>query len=289
MPSIKKTGRITILAALIGISLWASPFHALAASDSPKFDHNHTLFDSVLQKHAKYGLVDYKALTIDRSDLLKYLEQIAGIDWNDYETWSRQQKLALWINAYNALTIEVIVRNYPIGKPDLLSYYPVNSIRHIEGVWDKLKWKVAGKMFTLDHIEHVILRKEIKEPRIHFVLVCASIGCPWLESSALTADTVEVRLDQAAYNYINRQYRVKVDVENNVVWFPMIFDWFGEDFKEGYKDSGLFAGRSPAERGLLYFIYKFLPTKQKLMLIKNEFTIKYITFDWGLNELLTRQ
>jgi hypothetical protein len=284
-----KTRYTAVITVLIAISVCVVPSAALPkAADRTGFDHNHTLFDSVLQKYVENGLVDYKALLKDRKDLSRYLEQIADIDWKDYEEWSRRQKLALWLNAYNAISIEVILQYYPIGKPNIVSPYPENSIRHIEGVWDKLEWKVAGRMFNLDHIEHVILRKELDEPKIHFVLVCASIGCPLLESRALTADTIETRLNTAADNYINRDHKVKVDGNNGIVWFPMIFDWFGEDFEDGYTDKGLFWDRNPTEKGLLYFIFEYVPLDQKTMLIKNEFVIKYIPYDWGLNEKVTQ-
>lgn len=284
-----KNSRIPFIAVLIAISVFVAPSAALSrAADRTGFDHNHTLFDSVLQKYVENGLVDYKALLKDRKNLTEYLKQIADVDWKDYEKWSYRQKLALWINAYNAITIEAILQHYPIGKPNTLSPYPKDSIRHIDGIWDKLKWKVAGRMFNLDHIEHVILRKELDEPMIHFVIVCASIGCPLLESRAFPADTIDERLNTAADNYINRDHKVKVDIENGIVWFPMIFDWFGEDFEDGYNDKGLFWDRNPTERGLIHFIFEYVPLDQKIMLIKNKFAIKYIFYDWGLNEKITR-
>lgn len=276
-----------LVALTIVITLAVATPQFMAAPDAwgeETFDHTHALFDSVLQKYVKNGLVNYKQLPNDRKILHRYLAGISKIEWDDYASWSRQQKLALWINAYNALTIEVILRYYPIGKPNPVIPYPENSIRHIEGVWDKKMWTVAGKKFNLDHIEHVILRKELKEPKIHFVLVCASIGCPLLENRAFSADTIDQRLEEAAKNYIVRDKKVNVDSEKKIVWFPMIFDWFGEDFIDGHSDTSLFEGRSQIEKGLLYFIYERVTGKEKEMMRKNEFSIQYIPYDWSLND-----
>ncbi len=266
------------------ISLAALSVTAQNTFGEPKFDHTHALFDSVPQKHVKKGLVNYRALLKDRKYLHRYLAAIGKVKWDDYTGWTRNQKLALWINAYNALTIEVILRHYPIGKPNPVSPYPEHSIRHIDEVWSKPIWKVTGKLYNLDHIEHEIMRKELKEPRIHFVIVCASIGCPLLENRSFPAETLEQRLEAAADNSINRDGKVRVDVENETVWFPMIFDWFGEDFIDSHTDTSLFEGRTKIEKGLLSFIYKRVTGKKKEMKRKNKFSIKYISYDWGLNE-----
>ncbi len=272
----------------IALALLITPAASLAAVQNafgePKFDHTHALFDSVLRKHVRNGLVNYRALVNDKQDLDRYLAIIGEIKWANYISWTRNRKLALWINAYNAFTIEAILRHYPIGKPNPISPYPKNSIRHIDGVWSQTIWTVAGKSLSLDYIEHEIMRKQLKEPRVHFVLVCASIGCPLLENRSFRADTLEQRLEAAAYNYINRDGKVRVDVKNETIWFPMIFDWFGKDFIDSYTDTSLFEGRSKIEKGLLSFIYKRVTGKKKEMMRKNNFSIKYIPYDWSLNE-----
>lgn len=247
------------------------------------FDHDHTLFDGVLKKHVENGSVDYQALLKDRTDFDRYLSKIANVKREDINGWTRQQKLAFWINAYNALTIDMVLRHYPIDKPDPTTPYPLGSIQNIEGVWDQLGWKIAGGNISLNYIEHEVLRKQLKEPRIHFAIVCATRGCPTLENRSFKADTVEKRFEQATRNYINHDHKIKIDVEKKIVYLSMVYHWFGEDFLP-FSDTPLFTGRSPKEKGALNFIYRYVPTGQKKFLENNNFTVEFIPYDFGLNE-----
>ncbi|MCP4040708.1 MAG: DUF547 domain-containing protein, partial [Gammaproteobacteria bacterium] len=186
---------LTLIKALLLISILLSPACGLEQDTyaTVPFNHQHTLFDRILTAYVKGGLVNYKALKSDQDALDRYLESLAVVTQKQIEGWSRQQKLAFWINAYNAFTIKVILEHYPIARSilaDPLQRYPANGIRQIPGVWKGLKWQAAGRAYSLDHMEHVIMRQEIVEPRIHFVLVCASLGCPLLESRAFDAENL---------------------------------------------------------------------------------------------------
>lgn len=251
------------------------------------FDHAHTLLDQVLQKYVASGLVDYRALKSDQDTLNRYLQTLTDIDARDYTGWTRPQKLALWINAYNAYTLRAILDHYPIGRSllaDPLRQYPSDSIRQIPGVWSRLRWKVMGRELTLDHMEHVILRKQLVEPRIHFVLVCASLGCPLLESRAFDAGHLEERLGQAARNYIYRDHKVRIDARAAAVRLPQIFKWFAEDFTPDPQSAGYFA-RFPKEiADPLAWVYRYANAADRVFLRSASYQVSFIDYDWALND-----
>ena len=251
------------------------------------FDHRHTLLDQVLQKHVENGLVNYRALQADQETLDRYLRALAGVDPKAYDDWTRQQKLAFWINAYNAHILRVILDHYPVTRSifaDPLRRYPASSIRQIPGVWKLRRWPVAGSTWTLDHMEHVILRQELIEPRIHFVLVCASIGCPLLESRAFDAEHLESRLDQAAVNYLYRDRKVQIDKAGNAVRLPQIFNWFAGDFTPDPQTAVFFEHYPREAIGPLTWVYRYANAADREFLRQGKFELTYLEYDWALND-----
>jgi hypothetical protein len=251
------------------------------------FDHSHRLLTEVLNENVARGRVDYQTLKSDPDRLDTYLRSIAEIDPNDYRDWTRQKKLALWINAYNAYTLKAILDHYPIEHSwiaDPLGQYPDNSIRQIPGVWDELTWSVMGKQYTLNKIEHGIIRQQLADPRIHFVLVCASVGCPYLENRAFEAAVLNERLDQAGYNYIYESRNIRIDRARKVVSLPQIFDWFKEDFEKGTKYRHLFEKQPENLAGILSWIYRYANEEDRKFLLTNDYRVTYLYYDWALNE-----
>jgi len=275
-------------AALIGAGcLWLAGCTETPPPPSAPFDHQHGLFDQVLQKHVENGLVDYDALQNDQDALNRYLQSLADVNPKDYEGWTRQQKLAFWINAYNAYTFRVVVDHYPIERfwlADPLRRYPDNSIHQILGVWKLRWWPALSGKYTLDHMEHVILRKELKEPRIHFVLVCASKGCPLLENRAFDAEHLEQRLDQAAVHYLYRDRKVRIDRASKIVRLPQIFNWFAEDFAPDAETAVYFERYPRKAVGPLTWVYRYANTEDKDFLRRGNFELAYLEYDWALNE-----
>lgn len=251
------------------------------------FDHQHTLFDQVLQRHVENGRVNYRTLQTDQETLNRYLQSLASVDPGAYESWTRQQKLAFWINAYNAYTLRVIVDHYPVTRSifaDPLRRYPADSIRQIPGVWKWRWWLALGRRYTLDHMEHVILRQELKEPRIHFVVNCASMGCPLLENHAFDAEHLEARLDQAAVNYLYRDRKVRIDKAGNAVRLPQIFKWFAEDFTPD-PEIAVFFERYPREAiGPLTWVYRYASAADREFLRQGKFELTWLEYDWALND-----
>ena len=247
------------------------PFNAFA------FDHSHKAFTNILQQHVKIlnnGLeskVDYAALKKSPLMLNNYLKTLSDVKKDHFSTWPEEKRLAFLINAYNAFTIELILKNYP-----------VKSIRKIGSIgsspW-KIKFiKLLGETISLDEIEHGMVREKgiYDEPRIHFALVCASTGCPALQNKAFTYDKLETMLEKGLVNFLSDKTRNRFNQKKNRFEISKIFKWYGGDFNPTYG----------SVKGLL--------TKYKRVLIVNKndlgaaakaTKIKYLNYDWNLNKL----
>jgi len=263
--------------------------YALTEKHTDGFDHSHSIYDSLLKRYVHNARVDYRGFIASSEEFNTYLKQLGSVAESDYANWSRDEKLAFWINAYNAFTIKAIVDHYPISRSlSLVSLlFPKNSIRQIEGVWDTLRFRAAGRMVTLDEIEHEILRKRFKEPRIHFAIVCASLGCPDLRNEAYRGDTINEQLESQAMEFVNNpQKGVRIDPANRTVKLSEIFKWFGEDFIHEYGNTGLFKNGNEKERAVLSFVRKHLRSQEQRQFLEgNYFKISYLDYDWSLNEL----
>ena len=207
---------------------------------------------------------------------------------SEYEEWTEEEKLAFWINAYNAFTIKAIIDHYPITRSFSIVglFVPSNSILQIKGVWDKLQFKAVGKMVTLEEIEHEILRKEFNEPRIHIAINCASVSCPDLRNEAYVPGKLEEQLTQASVAFINNPEKgLYINEGDGIVKFSKIFNWFGEDFIAGYGDDHSFEGRSKKENAVINFALTYVDsTSKKEYLTRNNFRIGYLNYDWHLND-----
>ncbi|WP_203255903.1 DUF547 domain-containing protein [Hyunsoonleella ulvae] len=182
-----------------------------------KIVFNHETFHTLLKKYvSNNGNVNYKGLKSDWKALRKYLDQL-GKNLPD-NNWSKNEKLAYWINAYNAMTIDLILRHYPI-----------KSIKDIKNPWKQRYWQLGEKWYNLDEIEHQILRK-MDEPRIHFAIVCASYSCPKLQNEAFTASKLEQQLTSATKEFLNDPERNAIS--KNSLELSKIFQWFAKDFKQ---------------------------------------------------------
>ena len=230
-----------------------------AISTDGKFSHE--LFDQVLQKYVdSQGRVDYAGLKSDPGTLESYLDLLAVNAPSDKATF--QTGLAFWINAYNALTIKGVVDNYPTTS--------VRKIKLFGGFFSRIKFQVGGRSYTLDNIEHDIIRYEYGDPRIHFALVCASLGCPILEKRAFVSETLEEQLDNATAKFINNPEKVRLDRENRMLYLSKIFEWYTEDFEDTH-DS------------VINFIAEYLPETDAAFLKKEKVQLQYLEYDWSLN------
>lgn len=229
-------------------------FSSLAYAGEMGFDHS--LYGDVLEEFTENGIVDYGSLRYNRAALNRYLREVAELNPENLDSMAREEKIAFYINVYNALTLKVIT-----------DYYPVKSIKDIPGVWDRIEFKVAGEDMTLNHIENEILRKGFKEPRIHFAIVCASKGCPKLAEEPFNGRELNSQLDRAAQGFINDSTRVRLDRGRHTLYLSPIFKWFKRDFGD-----------------VIGFVSNYLPEDDRRFIKRERIRIRYLNYDWSLNE-----
>ena len=199
------------------LKLYILAFFAFSISILNAQNIDHSLWTKILQEHVSdSGNVNYKSIKANKIELDHYLHQLSENSPKD--TWSKNELLAYWINAYNAFTIKLILDNYP-----------TNSIKDIKNPWDKKFIKINNKLVSLNYIEHDVLRK-MNEPRIHFAIVCASYSCPKLLNKAYESSTLETQLTIAVKSFLTDTSKNKIS--KNEVQLSKIFKWFDKDFKK---------------------------------------------------------
>lgn len=257
---------------------------------APEGPFTYDAYDALLNAYVSDEGVNYVGLKADRADLDGFVAAMGAIEQTTYDGWSEDEQLALWINAYNAITLKYIIDNYPIEKGGIISgaMYPANSIRQISGVWDTLKSAVVGKERTLEAIEHEILRTQFDEPRIHVAIVCASVSCPPLRNEAFAADRLDEQLADQSRQFLASDNNFRIERadggKKGRVLLSAIFDWFGGDFVNGYAEDGPVSGHSTKERAVLNFVSAYIGEADARYLATESYGIGYQKYDWSLNE-----
>ncbi len=255
------------------------------AESDGSFDY--AVYDALLGEYVdEQGLVDYRSLQAKRSGLDTFIRSMARLSRAEFETWPEQGRLAFWINAYNAITLERIIDHYPIKKGGLIAglRYPVNSIRQIPGVWKETANTVMGESITLDSIEHDILRVKFKEPRIHASIVCAALSCPPLRNEAFVAERLDEQLDDQSRNFLATETRFRVDRAKKRVYLSPIFDWFGSDFVGVYNTDGKLTAHRKAEDAALEYVSRYIGDEDAQFILSNTYSVVFLDYDWTLNE-----
>lgn len=227
------------------------------------FDHKHQSFTDILQKRVvvdgALSRVDYAGLRQDPAPLNAYLAQLSAVTAEEFSHWKRAEQMAFLINAYNAFTLKLIVDNPPVASiKDLGSLF--------QGPWSKPFFNLFGKPSTLDNVEHDALRRNYSEPRLHFILNCASIGCPMLPDHAVTADELETQLETQTRLFLSDTSRNRVDEARRTLTLSPIFNWYEDDFDKA-------SGSVPA------FVSRYLP----LAADPSDYDVEYSRYDWSLN------
>ena len=244
------------------------------------FDHGYADYAQLLARHVDGARVAYAALKADRAALDRVSAQFDAPAAREEAGWAREQRMAFWINAYNAFTLRAIVDAYPI-QPRWFTRQPRNSIRQISGVWTTPRWRGAGRSVSLDDIEHQVLRPGFKDARIHFAVNCTSISCPPLAAEPYRADTLDAQLDAAARGYLASPEGLRLD--GNTVRVSSIFKWYGEDFVTEY--SAIVPGTRPqVERAILGAIVKYGPPYSAVRARNGVPTVAFLDYNWSLNE-----
>jgi hypothetical protein len=236
----------------------------VGAADAQAVDHSG--FTRLLSQHVDAaGMVDYDAFRAD-SGFARYLSLLEA---TDPTLLPERERLALWINAYNAYTIELIVRHEE--RRSIRNINRTFGVIPGKGPWAERSARVGGRALTLDEIEHEIIRREFAEPRIHFALVCAAVGCPPLRREAFTGSRLEEQLEDQARSFLLRSpAKNRVDAAAGRVWLSPIFRWYGEDFGED-------------RRALGRYLARYYGGAEAELLRGGEFRLDYTRYDWSLN------
>lgn len=252
------------------LSVILSICNPLQADSGGGVAFDHSQYAKVLQTTVQNGKVNYQNLKQHREDLDNYVASLESLSEENYNKMNRNEKMAFWVNAYNAITLRVIIDHYPIKRQGLIGLvFPSNSIRQIPGAWDRITHSVMGKGMTLNEIEHQILRKQFHDPRIHFALVCASIGCPEMRNEPYKGVKLDSQLSDQIHRFLSDPQKAHYNAQKLTLYLSPIFKWFKSDFD--------------AAGGILSFIrshsqivpFKDLPAATK---------IEWLGYDWSLNE-----
>ena len=226
------------------------------------------IWDELLQRYVDdLGRVNYRRWKAEGADVLRvWLESLADVDLADFS--DADARLALWLNAYNAIAISQVLEVYPIAsiRPKVLGI--PNWLSFLD-FFTRSNTIIGGKKYSLNQIEHAILRPEFAEPRIHFALVCASVGCPLLRRGAYFPESVRTQLEADASRFIHNPDKVRYDAQKKTLYLSKIFKWYGEDFVK--------AAGSVAE-----YVGGYLGPEAS---VGDGWAIVFLPYDWNLNRV----
>jgi hypothetical protein len=227
---------------------------------SPASTVNHEIWADLLGKYVKPGGVDYSGFKAEEDRLDQYLKVLED---TDPEKLSRNEQYAYYINAYNAWTIKLILSGYP-GVKSIKDFGTI-----LKSPWQK-KWvRINGKVITLDDVEHKILRPRFKDPRVHFAINCSAASCPPLRPEPYRSQTLDRQLEDSTRAFVNDENSYRLDGNN--LFVSRIFKWFSEDFNEDALG--------------FYLQYAEGDLKEKLAAQKGTLKVKYLHYDWSLNDV----
>lgn len=221
---------------------------------------DHSVLSRLLSKHVDAeGLVDYPALAADSDELDGYIASLADAPIDEM---GRDERLAFLIDAYNAFTLRLILENYPL---DSIKSIPADQR------WNAVRWQLPAGTFSLDQIEHQLIRPNFREPRVHFTLVCAAVGCPILRREAYTGARLEEQLeDQARFTNTSERW-VRYTEGDEVIQLTRLYDWYGNDFEQ-------VAG------SVLAFVARYRDGLAADLAAGHTPRIEFLEYDWALNE-----
>jgi hypothetical protein len=287
----------TFLSAVLLTTVFASTAQAdveVTAKASMKSDM-HAVWDKLLNDNVVANnnghstTVNYAGFKAQHSQLKAYLNNLSSITQSQFNNWENSQQLAFLINVYNAWTVELIVSNHQTKKyPNLKSIRDLGSL--FSSPWSKEFIPLFGEILSLDDIEHGLIRGAVdttvtnigkskyNEPRIHFAVNCASIGCPALREEAYTAEMLETQLQQQTVRFLSDESRNFA--KGNELNLSSIFKWYRGDFEKGFK------GATSLQEFLLLFTNELkLSTAQQQTLKTNDMDINFLDYNWDLNAL----
>jgi len=241
-----------------------------AASSALAFDHSHAAWQALLKKHVvvldggRASQLRYAGMAQDREALRAYLQSLSAVDEAQLDVWSKPQQMAFLVNAYNAFMVEKILTRYP----DLRSVWDFGRL--FGNPFKDRFFSLFQRPFSLDQIEHDTLRKRYAEPRLHYALNCASVGCPMLREEAYVAERLERQLEEQASRFLSDRSRNRY--RDGRLEVSKIFDWYQEDF-------------APRERYFARYA-KLLAenTDDQRLITEGKAALAFLEYDWSLND-----
>ena len=260
-------------ALLLGLAAWS------ASASAQAFDHGHAAWSALLKQHVlllrggQASQVRYAGFAADRPALKAYLDTLSAVPLSVFNAFSKAQQMAFLINAYNAFTVELILTKYP----NLASIKDLGSL--LSNPW-KPKWvPLLGDKLSLDDIEHANLRARgrFDDPRIHFAVNCASVGCPMLREEAFVGERLEAQLEEQTVRFLSDRTRNRL--RDGRLEVSKIFDWYGEDFRLGHRG----IGSLPAFLARHADVLADAPAdRERVRAQKAE--VGFLDYDWALND-----
>jgi Protein of unknown function, DUF547 len=248
---------------------------------APAFDHSHAAWDALLKQYVvlsnggNASAVRYADLQGQRPALKRYLDTLSAVTESEYARWSEAERLAFLINAYNAFTVELILTEYP----------NVQSINDLGGLfrspWKQRFFILLGEKRHLDNLEHELMRGPhgFQEPRIHFAVNCASIGCPMLRNEAYTAKRLDAQLEDGLRRFLSDGSRNRFDGASATLQVSKIFDWYREDFEQGH------GGFDSLEDTFAKYAGQLAESESERQRIRaGQYRIQFLDYDWRLND-----
>ena len=251
-----------------------------ACAGTLRAEISHQLWDDLLQRHVRVldggraTQVDYRGMAADRPQLVRYLQSLEKVSREEFDTWPKNRQLAFLINAYNAWTVQLILGRYP----DLQSIKDLGSL--FRSPWKQVFIPLLGEQRSLDDIEHGLIRGSgcYNEPRIHFAVNCASIGCPALMNRGYSEDNLDRQLEEATRLFLSDRSRNRH--ENGKVKVSSIFKWYREDFESGWRGA-----KSLGQFLALYGDSLGLDGKTAEALRSGAIDLDFFEYDWRLNDI----
>lgn len=242
----------------------------------------------------KEGLVNYNDLRRKRLELKRLLDEFDELERSEYNSWSRQDEIALWINVFNIKMLDIILRNYPIESTRWHRLmWPPTSIRHISptgtiGIekWSDYKLLVMDEEFTLAAIEKRFFRNEFRDPRILLTLTHASFSSPPLRNEPYYGDRLNQQLDDQVKRFLSSPRAFRIDRDKGRVYLSAVLEstWYGEEFIAAYGIDRKFKDHPPATRAVLNFLTNYISDRDADFLEVETYSIVYMNYDWRLND-----
>jgi hypothetical protein len=235
------------------------------------------------------GMVHYKKLRRQRLKLKALIREFDTLNPDEFKNWTKDNKIAFWLNAYNIQMLKVITDNYPIQSSRILRLYPgwgPNSILHIKGIWSEYKFLVMDEEFTLSEIDKRILRRGFDDPRIFFALFRGSLSGPPLRNEPYYGHRLNEQLDDQVRRFLSNPLAFKIDTEKKTVYLSSLFQVssYGREFLAKYATDKKFKDHDPNTRAVLNFITNYVSQDVISFLELGNYSIKYMKYDWTIND-----